>query len=577
MIFIPAARRRIPFVEYIMQSIEDFQTSVGSIERSSEVEAILLCVQALSHSYDGAKTFSQKGFVSMAVGFLRVLPDAPTSGHLLIWRSLALTLQNFFEFAREDFLESAGEEAVHVLMRFLAQLSDWYRIDRENYVLGRVLRDFLRFLVLYMTDSTSREQLRDAYFHDPIKVKLVTGPCYHWILGEGDGDGTLKIDSAPAATSNLHNLGCDLEVASLDLLSNLVQDPAVTRAMAAQSEFIRVVRHIVRNLADDTALDREQTTATLRFLCFLTEQLTAIDIKRSAFVEELSIPTLARIFQSSGASSSVLEYTTRALWLLQVATGSSDDAEASARACLTWNDAQEIAAVMMNRSGLIVESPRLLCNVLGLTAEVLHLYSVGLVQAASEDGEMNPVARLLRKLLSSYRGHEISELVMLIPTIRPLLINGDPYTAFGWEDTAASSSPEHLALGVLHQFIRCFRYTSRDDLLLLLGENTPSRVDHAFQSEIFIPSIQLLHRFRDAHSEYSRMMSQDSLGMVKSVFRAFRTVEDAPGLQCRLHEYMQIAKQEQLLSASFSLLKDPDLESKKQVRCRQSLTVSFFD
>lgn len=559
-----------------MQSIEGLQTSIGSIERSSEVEAILLCVQALSHSYEGAKTFSQKGFVSMAMGFLRVLPDTPTSGNLLIWRSLVLTLQNFFEFTREDFLRSAGEAAVHVLMRFLVQLSDWYRIDRENYILGRVLRDFLRFLVLYVTDSTSREQLRAAYFQDSITAKFVTSPCYHWILSEGD-DETFEVDSAPAAKANFRKLGFDLEVASLNLLSSLVQDQTITRALAAQSELITAVRCIFRNLADDTVLDREQAPAMLRFLCFFMEQLVATDSRASAFVEEVSVRTLTRIFQSSGTSSSVLEYTMRILWLFQIATSSTDEVQPSARSSLTRNDAHEIAAVAMNHPRFISNSPRLQCNILGLTAEMLHLQSGELKQTANEDGEMKPLACLLRKLLSSYRGQQVFELSEIVAVVRSPLANGDPYSAFGWEDAAASLSPRYLTLGVLHQFIRCFRYTCKDDVLLLLGRERPSRNDHAFQREIFIPSIQLLHKFCDSSSEYSQTLSQDSLGMLENVFQAFAAVEDAASrLQCRLLEYRRIARQEQLLSAGFLLLKSSSLLLKTQVRCHLVLVTTLL-
>lgn len=539
-----------------MQLVDALHSDTALTERGADVEALLLCAQALSHSIEGAQVFIQKGFVAIAMGFLRALPEVPSASHLLAWRALVLSLRNLFEYARGDFLRNTEEDGIQILMRFFSQLSDWFRSDEGNNALGRLFRDTFRFLAVLMGDPFSREALFRMHLQDPVQLRRVTHPFYHWILGGHSADA-----NAATVVGKLHvqQLGKDLEIASLALFTSLFQDPRITLLLASHPELMDVMKVIFQRLQErDGIFEGDQARILLRFLCFFLEQvLVTTDTAAFKFLKAFSVPVIIRFAHSA----SVLDYAMRLLWLYQQICARNPDSEGGIPPGLSTDEVGDFLNAAADHATLVSANPRTTFSMLGLAAELL--------KSGRVRGDL--LARLLRRLLLKLPAGELIDLKR-ISQVEEIQTEASLYSAIEWD--ASSSSVGRLPFGVLHQCIRCFRYFAQDEVHALLGEEKETPSGRIFQSSVFGAAIQLLSFH--ATSEFSQALCFDSLAMIGNVLQAFTSGDDgASSLHARLQSYRRVAKQNNFALRCCCLLESPSFPLRHQVCLPHSVCFCF--
>lgn len=579
-----------PFVAYILESIEHLQSAIGSFERSAEVEAVLLCVQALSHSPAGATAFCQRGFTAIAIdGFLRDLPAAPSTGVVLIWRALVLTLYNFVAYARDVFVASAGESALSVFVDLIVHLSHWYQDDesRANVSLGRVLRDAVRFLALYMDDAATRACLAVTFVSDTSTLSRLTAPCFVWIVARaGLESGPEKNQVPPTAQANICAIASDLATASLDLLSNLVQDASIAVHLTSLTDVPGVVERMFHALEANATICSHEAAALLRFVCLFAEQLALTALSLSVLRPATSTSMLLHVVRSERSSTLALALALRLLWLFEVADQRDQDSssKSSGGTRLTAAQVIELATAVSDRAAMLRVNARASCNALGLLAELLQRQP-----DSTEANERSRVAltSLLRRLLPRPSSGKCSKTLAASWQCEQPLVYADMYATAKWMTTMS-----YDALGVQHQFARCFRFCTRDDLDRVLGTESlasSSRIDRAFQLDVFVPSIQLLpmpHRdnVSDSSSEDTlampREIQSDVLEMLANVLLASNATsgdEDSSSGQSpsRLCALQRLASQEALLLRCSALIASQHLELAHQVRAGGSRVMVF--
>lgn len=533
----------ITFASYITREVENLHMVDESTARSveEEEEAVLLCLQALTHYVDGAKLFCREGVVQVAIGYLHRSSTAPPDSHrLLVWRSVVATFQHFVEHACRDFVEATTTADLGVMMQFASRLSRLSLDDINSFALKKALYGLMLFLTMFLDNTEPLERVRLIFVEEPTKMGDTIKLCLEWISAPNEA----------TTTSTLHGkILEDLQFAMLGFLTILVRSHPIARVLASRAEFVEVVQHLVTVIENLVTAGEKSVNLILQFLCLVTEAASTT-VEASSVRESLSTPALIRVVGSSCVSPRALAHAVRILWLLQ-RSGTGGDSEESSR---HWVDVHQFVSSVLQRAKIASMHPELLMGTLGLLAELLvRSHKNQHHRQYQTPNDRAGLIRLLRHVLL-FRGVD-GTLVIKHAVFLATQAGADPYSSALWD--ASPSCREVHELGVLHQLLRCFGSCSDDELHNLLGQEHPTRIEAIFRHMVFAPAMCLL-AVRDTSSPFVSTMVCNVASMMENVFKAFYPMQ--------LRRYQSIARQENFLLHCCMQLELSGAEVKLQVR-----------
>lgn len=536
------------FTELVVQAVHRLEAA--QIRANGPLGAVFLCVQALTHSKEGATTFCQRGFLTIALIYLSESPlGSPDPMDLLVRRSVVATFRNFL-LECEDFFERTNTDDVRVLIQFFARLSAWNQgDDTAAYVVRKLLYDATRFMTTFMSTSELLNRMCEVLDADPsLTSDMITMCCASITAKENTWEAAGKITSG-----RYSQLQRKLWFAMMEFLISLVRNRAIVQILVVQPAFVTTIRLHVAALVGCESVESERLEPILRFLCLVVEA-TASDaaVGLSAIRDVISAPAILRVFEYSWTSRHALAYAVLILWLLE----SSRTTEESSASGLTVIRLDILAFVesATARSRGVTELPRLLMCTFGLLAEVL---------ANSDDSNTQhreAIIRLLRRLLllcAGFAAVDVEDLEAMANEV-----SGAPYSAATWQDEASKRREAREKVGVLHQSIRCFAHCSPSEIRGLLGSSGSSRVETNFQYAVFVPSIQILSTALDASATFALDAVGDALTMLQRVLGAlpWQSIVD----------YRRLAREQSFVRHCYSLLETSSARLKLQVRLQSA-------